>query len=334
MPDKKITCVQCGETFVFPESQQKEFAAKKYNEPRRCRECGRIRKEQRREETCRTPSGTCDPEPLSDRYLREGYFDDYGLMRREIFSSEARHVAGVLGSQGATATRLRSFLNKLQSISYHLVQTNDFLQTRVRLDAFLVAAEYAKAREVVPPVFCDFIRRNLGLAKKDVNSFNAFLEHYKSVVAYARNEKNFSAGQWLEGRGLPAGYLPDGYFTETGHLKREVLIEWPKLLVETLASRQLTNTALRRFYNKLKALDGKLKGGADYRQVLPALYAFERDAAYAAARETVPGEFVGFIVRNVNLACQSKEAFRAFVEHFQSLIAFGKGRLSEGGSKK
>ncbi len=327
-----ITCIQCKRTFLFTEDQQREFKARGFSEPRRCRECSMINKKQRSNNTYSDSAGKAVS--LSDRYLREGYFDTAGLMRREIFGSEARHVAEVLGAQGLTATRLRSFLNRLQAILYNLAQTNDFLQARVRLNAFQVAAEYARARNMVPPVFCEFIRRNLELAQKDEDSFNSFLEHYKSVVAYARNDKNFSAGYWLDGRGLPAGYLSGGYFTNTGHLRREVLIEWPKLLVETFAARNLTNTALRRFYNKLRALDGKLKGGAEFSRILPSLYAFERDAAYAAARETVPGEFIGFIARNVNLACQSKEAFQAFVEHFQCLIAFGKGRLSEGGQKK
>lgn len=332
MPDKFIICNQCGGKFVFTEKQQREFAAKGFDEPRRCYECRKARKQQKMEDSDRQPIITASND-LSDRYLNEGYFDKDGLISRAIFGSEARHAAKVLSSQGTTATRLRSFLNKLQAISYDLMQTNDFTQTRVKLSSFLVAAEYAKARNVVPGVFCDFIRRNVDLATTDSKSFNAFLEHYKSVVAYARNEKNFSADLWLDGRGLPKEYLSDGYFTESGHLRREVLIEWPQALTEMFAHKKLTNTALRRFYNKLKALDGKLKGGMGYKRILPDLYAFERDAAYAAARDVVPGEFVGFVARNLNLAFQSEQGFRAFMEHFQSLIAFAKGKLNEGGNR-
>jgi CxxC-x17-CxxC domain-containing protein len=48
--DKTITCVQCGNSFVFTAGEQEFYAEKGYtNEPKRCRQC--------REEAKRTKSG-------------------------------------------------------------------------------------------------------------------------------------------------------------------------------------------------------------------------------------------------------------------------------------
>jgi CRISPR-associated protein Csm2 len=102
-------------------------------------------------------------------------------------------------------------------------------------------------------------------------------------------------------------------------------------MVEIFARTSLSNTALRRFYNKLKGLDTKHKFNREYKSLLPELYAFERDAAYAAARQVVPGVFIGFAVKNVDLATRDEKGFKGFVEHFQSIVAFAKGKLKEGG---
>jgi len=48
MADKSITCKDCGETFIFTESEQAFFAEKGYtNDPTRCPSCRAARKQSR-----------------------------------------------------------------------------------------------------------------------------------------------------------------------------------------------------------------------------------------------------------------------------------------------
>jgi CxxC-x17-CxxC domain-containing protein len=48
MPDKTLTCKDCGATFIFTESEQAFFKEKGYdNEPQRCPDCRAARKQAR-----------------------------------------------------------------------------------------------------------------------------------------------------------------------------------------------------------------------------------------------------------------------------------------------
>ena len=272
---------------------------------------------------------------LPENYLQNGYFDEHGVLRYCIFKEDAIAVARILNLHNTTATGLRNFYNRLQAIEYYLQQTNDFAAVQVKLLSFGNLVEYATARAAVPEVFRDFINKNLLIAQENNESFKGFLEHYKSVLAYAKTSDFFSPTDWLSGRGLPEGYLAGGYFNREGYLKKEVLVDWPQALINVFARgrKPMTMTALRRFYNKLKALDHKLKYQKDIIQLLSDIYSFERDAVYAASREVVPGVFIGFMSKNVEQAALSPKYFNAFVEHYQSIVAYGKGQLSEGGNR-
>ncbi|MEW5920388.1 MAG: type III-A CRISPR-associated protein Csm2 [Bacillota bacterium] len=357
MPNITLSCRDCRKDFVFTDSEQKAFERKGWDAPKRCPNCRAAKK-------LTTPSpATPAPQPsvkqahaeghllshsssnretrseqvpgrIPSDYLIKGYLDEEGLLRREIFSAEARDIAAVLNARDTTPTRLRSFYNKLAAINYQLEQTGDFNLTKVKLAAFLSTVEYARARSVVPEEFLDFINRNLLLAEQSPKCFSGFLEHYKSIIAYAKSERNFTAADWIGGRGLPPGYLDAGYYDSNGYLRREVIIEWPKAIVEVFARESFSSTALRRFYNKLKGLDTKHQFNRNFKLLLPDLYAFERDAAYAAARLVVPGVFIGFAVKNVDLATRDEKGFKGFVEHFQSIVAFAKGKLKEGGNRQ
>lgn len=49
MADKNLVCAYCGNEFVFTEGEQAFYAEKGFtNEPRRCPECRKARKQQRR----------------------------------------------------------------------------------------------------------------------------------------------------------------------------------------------------------------------------------------------------------------------------------------------
>jgi hypothetical protein len=49
MPDKNLTCKDCGKSFVFTEGEQAFYKEKGFeNEPQRCPDCRKARKQQRR----------------------------------------------------------------------------------------------------------------------------------------------------------------------------------------------------------------------------------------------------------------------------------------------
>ena len=114
-------------------------------------------------------------------------------------------------------------------------------------------------------------------------------------------------------------------------MRKEIFVEYPKMLIEVFrrANPQLTFTGLRRFYNKLKAVQSRARQGG-FAAAREGIYAFERDVAYAANRRIVPAEFEVFIRANINLViadgCPEK-ALDAFVEHFQAVVAYARGGL-------
>jgi DNA replicative helicase MCM subunit Mcm2 (Cdc46/Mcm family) len=48
MPDKTIVCQDCGQEFVFSESEQKFYEERGFQDPKRCKPCRDQRKAQRR----------------------------------------------------------------------------------------------------------------------------------------------------------------------------------------------------------------------------------------------------------------------------------------------
>ena len=51
MPDKTLNCKECGVEFIFSEGEQAFYAEKGFtNEPLRCPDCRRARKQQRNNE--------------------------------------------------------------------------------------------------------------------------------------------------------------------------------------------------------------------------------------------------------------------------------------------
>jgi len=128
---------------------------------------------------------------LSPDYLKNGYFDENGYLREEIFTSEAMHVSDVLSSKGMTSAAIRRFYTKLRGIS-NRYGTGDFERIKEKLYSFYPSAAYAVSRKntSVPPEFQKFIETNIKLAVKDPKHFKGFVEHFQSVVAYFKEKDN------------------------------------------------------------------------------------------------------------------------------------------------
>jgi len=48
MEDKTLTCIDCGEDFIFNVGEQEFFEEKGFSEPKRCKDCREKRKAEKR----------------------------------------------------------------------------------------------------------------------------------------------------------------------------------------------------------------------------------------------------------------------------------------------
>lgn len=126
---------------------------------------------------------------------------------------------------------------------------------------------------------------------------------------------------------LPKGYLDGGYFETKNskqYIREEVFITWAKEMSASLKSEGLTPAAIRRFFSKLRAIEYKFKTTRDFDLAREGIYAFSRDVAYTENRGVTKFLFTKFIELNCAEAKKDAEHFKAFVEHFQSVIAYFK----------
>ena len=122
------------------------------------------------------------------------------------------------------------------------------------------------------------------------------------------------------------GYLRDGYFKEKDgkdYIRPEVLDSLAMDVARAFGNRGMKIAQLRRFFNKARGIEAKLKRTGDFEAIKADIYAFKRDVAYQVGRGVVPQEFQQFIDRNVELAVQEEKSFRqGFLQHFESALAY------------
>ena len=150
-------------------------------------------------------------------------------------------------------------------------------------------------------------------------------------VCYMRkkNSQGTPHGSTSAGAKLPVGYLDGGYFNtinEKRYIKEEVFITWARVVSNDLKQQGLTSAAIRRYFSKLRAIEYKFKMNHDFNSAQEGLYAFIRDVSYTENRGVTPPLFSRFIETNVTEAKKSSDHFRAFIEHFQSVVAFFKDK--------
>lgn len=122
---------------------------------------------------------------LPPGYLRDGYFDADGYLRPELIVEQAREIAQTLAARGLSAASLRRFFGMARRAESRLEAEHHFAAVRGDLLALKPFAANAQTREVVPPVFREFIDRNVEHAVSSERDFlRGFLPHFQYVVAY------------------------------------------------------------------------------------------------------------------------------------------------------
>jgi CRISPR type III-A-associated protein Csm2 len=145
----------------------------------------------------------------------------------------------------------------------------------------------------------------------------------------SKNDSSSRHGSSVVAVKLREGYLEGGYFevkNDKNYIKEEVFIKWAQDVSADLKQQGLTPAAIRRFFSKLRAVEHKFKANRDFDLAREGVYAFTRDVTYTENRGVTPHLFSLFIERNIREAQKSGEHFRAFVEHFQSVVAYFKDK--------
>ncbi len=119
---------------------------------------------------------------------------------------------------------------------------------------------------------------------------------------------------------FPDGYLQGGYFDKEGNILPEVIQKWPEQLAQTFRREGLTSTQLRRFFNRIRAIEQQ---ALRFERMKEGILSLIPIAAAAVGRGTAPEVFKQFIDKNVHLAVNSQDSFsRGFMTHFQSVVAY------------
>ena len=120
--------------------------------------------------------------------------------------------------------------------------------------------------------------------------------------------------------------LQDGYFKLVGNkksLKPEFIVEYPEEIARRLKNyRKNKLSQLWKFYDHTMRVEDRLRRNGDPLEILVAeLRELQPAVNYAKGRETVTQEFQNFIDFNVK-CINDNEDLRAFIKHFQSVIAY------------
>ncbi|MDI6872035.1 MAG: type III-A CRISPR-associated protein Csm2 [Bacillota bacterium] len=131
------------------------------------------------------------PAGLPANYLAGGYFDENGNLRLELVSDLAQEVAKEIRSaplrrrEPMAYSQLRSFWSITQGIRNRLLAQDSFSAVKADIQMLSTRAANAVSREVVPPVFKEFIDSNVALALRSAKDFQkGFVPHFEAVVAF------------------------------------------------------------------------------------------------------------------------------------------------------
>lgn len=148
------------------------------------------------------------------------------------------------------------------------------------------------------------------------------------MTRYRQPSQSYPPRREREQPALPAHYLESGYLDKRENVLPEVIQDWPKQIAQTFRRGGLSSTQLRRFFNKVRAIEGKWKAKPEkgnWDRLKEEILALKPLAAVAVGKRNAPDIFNTFMELNVGQAVKSPDAFlRGFVIHFQSIVAYTK----------
>lgn len=110
------------------------------------------------------------------------------------------------------------------------------------------------------------------------------------------------------------------YYDQQGRLKREVFIEWPKLIAENL---RISLTNMRRAYDFVAAMKFRIQMGEDAVSVLqPGMGQLHRFVKYQSGRDRAWDDAKNFFQSHINAVGTDPKKFEGFYQLFQSVMAY------------
>ncbi|MBF0566516.1 MAG: hypothetical protein HQK89_14905 [Nitrospirae bacterium] len=127
---------------------------------------------------------------------------------------------------------------------------------------------------------------------------------------------------------LQTDYLNGSYYDDKGCLKKEIFIKFADEVAKDLLDKnlkpQMTPTAVRAFYNRLKFIESQYKKNLDFRRVKEGLWELQSLAVSQEKRGVIPSPFYIFVKKNVECAEKDENGdieFKGFIKHFFSVLA-------------
>ena len=125
-------------------------------------------------------------------YLKDGYFDKEDNLLNRVIQEWPEEIAQTFAKAGLTSTQLRRFFNRAKAIEQQKIPFSRLKEDILSLKPIAAASV---GRETAPPIFKEFIDKNVELAIASENSFKrGFITHFQSVVAYLKYYEKFSKG--------------------------------------------------------------------------------------------------------------------------------------------
>ena len=125
-------------------------------------------------------------------------------------------------------------------------------------------------------------------------------------------------------KGLPDGYLMEGYFSSDGHIREELLTTTADRVAKCFGQGypKLTNGQLRRFYGHIKTAEKSYQYTGDEEKLVLDIKALASFVAEAQGKKKVPKDFYTFIKKNTEMVKSDKDAKKGFVPHFQAVVGY------------
>ena len=125
-------------------------------------------------------------------YLKDGYFDKDDNLLPQVIQDWPETLAKTFVREKMTSTQLRRFFNRVRAIEQ---QNLPFVRLKEDILSIKPIAAASVGRETAPPIFKEFIDKNVHLAIESPDSFKrGFLTHFQSVVAYLKYYEQSSKG--------------------------------------------------------------------------------------------------------------------------------------------
>jgi len=129
--------------------------------------------------------------------------------------------------------------------------------------------------------------------------------------------------------------LKGDYLDAKGNVKCEFITSLAEQAAQMLGSapvkgRPMAYGQLRKFYDQAVAVKSGLEARQDFSTLLPKLCALVPAAFNAVGAGNAPQVLKQFIEANVGIAQRDEKHFKAFMTHFQSVIAYYKYHFPKG----